>query len=115
MINPRKPALRLAGFTERFAKVNGARLHYRIGGTGSAVILLHGYAQTGHLWRPIMPLLAKRHTVVVPDLRGAGSSAKPATELVASDVHGHVIKGAGHWLMEEAPGMVIPAIENFVL
>ena len=79
MTSPRKPAPRLAGFTERFAKVNGARIHYRIGGKGSAVILLHGYAQTGHMWRPIMPILAERHTVVVPDLRGAGSSAKPAT------------------------------------
>src|SRR5262245_58429928 len=79
MTNSRKPASRLAGFTERFAKVNGTRIHYHIGGKGPAVILLHGYAQTGHMWRPIMPILAERHTVVVPDLRGAGSPAKPAT------------------------------------
>jgi pimeloyl-ACP methyl ester carboxylesterase len=70
---------RLAGFTERFAKVNGVRLRYQVGGRGSAVVLLHGYAETGHMWRPIMPLLAERHTVVVPDLRGAGGSAKPAS------------------------------------
>ncbi len=66
-----------AGFAERFAMVNGVRLHYLIGGKGSPVVLLHGYAQTGHMWLPIMPLLAKRHTVIVPDLRGAGGSAKP--------------------------------------
>jgi pimeloyl-ACP methyl ester carboxylesterase len=74
---PRKTASRLAGFTERFAKVNGVRLRYLIGGQGSAVVLLHGYAETGRMWRPIMPLLAERHAVVVPDLRGAGGSAKP--------------------------------------
>lgn len=65
------------GFSDRFADVNGVRLHYRIGGTGSPVVLLHGYAQTGHMWSPIMPKLAQRHTVIVPDLRGAGGSSKP--------------------------------------
>src|SRR5436853_5858066 len=68
-----------ARFTERFTKVNGVRLRYLVGGQGSAVVLLHGYAETGHMWRPLMPLLAERHTVVVPDLRGAGGSAKPAS------------------------------------
>jgi pimeloyl-ACP methyl ester carboxylesterase len=65
------------GFVEHFAKVNGVRLRYLIGGKGTAVVLLHGYAETSHMWNPIMPLLAKRHTVIVPDLRGAGGSAKP--------------------------------------
>jgi pimeloyl-ACP methyl ester carboxylesterase len=73
----RQTAPRSAGFTERFAKVNGVRLRYLIGGQGSPVVLLHGYAETSHMWRPIMPSLAERHTVVVPDLRGAGGSAKP--------------------------------------
>jgi pimeloyl-ACP methyl ester carboxylesterase len=81
----------LRGFTDRFAKVNGARLHYLIGGSGSPVVLLHGYAETGHMWRPIMPLLAQRHTVLVPDLRGAGGSAKPADgydkKNMAVDIH----------------------------
>jgi pimeloyl-ACP methyl ester carboxylesterase len=65
------------GFSDRFADVNGTRLHYRIGGAGSPVVLLHGYAQTGHMWTPLMPKLAQRHTVIVPDLRGAGGSSKP--------------------------------------
>lgn len=69
----RKPA----GFADRFADVNGVRLHYLIGGKGSPVVLLHGYTQTGHMWRPLVPSLAQRHTVIVPDLRGAGGSAKP--------------------------------------
>src|SRR6266446_2199212 len=80
-----------AGFTERFAKANGVRLRYLIGGQGSPVVLLHGYAETGHMWRPIMPLLARRHTVVVPDLRGAGGSAKPPAgydkKTMAVDIH----------------------------
>ena len=79
MTRPRRTALRPAGFTERFANVNGVRLRYLVGGQGSPVVLLHGYAETSHMWRPIMPLLAERHTVVVPDLRGAGGSAKPAS------------------------------------
>jgi pimeloyl-ACP methyl ester carboxylesterase len=80
-----------ARFTERFAKVNGVRLRYLVGGQGSAVVLLHGYAETGHMWHPIMPSLAERHTVVVPDLRGAGGSAKPASgydkKTMAVDIH----------------------------
>ena len=84
-------AARPARLVERFAKVNGVRLRYLLGGQGSAVVLLHGYAETGHMWRPIMPMLAARHTVVVPDLRGAGRSAKPASgydkKNMAVDVH----------------------------
>src|SRR5713226_10009564 len=80
-----------AGFTEHFADVNGVRLHYFIGGKGSPVVLLHGYAETGHMWLPIMPLLAQRHTVIVPDLRGAGGSAKPESgydkKTMAVDIH----------------------------
>jgi len=80
-----------AGFTERFADVNGARLHYFIGGKGSPVVLLHGYAETSHMWLPIMPLLAERHTVIVPDLRGAGDSSKPESgydkKNMAVDIH----------------------------
>lgn len=79
------------GFVERFADVNGVRLHYLIGGTGSPVVLLHGYTQTGHMWRPLMSPLAKRHTVIVPDLRGAGRSARPESgydkKTLAVDIH----------------------------
>jgi pimeloyl-ACP methyl ester carboxylesterase len=80
-----------AGFSERFAVVNGVRLHYLIGGRGSPVVLLHGYTQTSHMWLPIIPLLAQRHTVIVPDLRGAGGSAKPDSgydkKNMAVDIH----------------------------
>jgi len=80
-----------AGFTEHVADVNGVKLHYFIGGKGSPVVLLHGYAETGHMWLPIMPLLAKNHTVIVPDLRGAGDSSKPESgydkKNMAVDIH----------------------------
>ena len=80
-----------AGFTERDAEVNGVRIHYSMGGKGSPVVLLHGYAQTSHMWNPIMPLLAKNHTVIVPDLRGAGGSSKPESgydkKNMAMDIH----------------------------
>ena len=85
------PAAVVPGFSERFADVNGVRLHYTIGGQGSPVVLLHGFAQTSKMWRPLMPLLAARHTVIVPDLRGAGESAKPEggydKKTMAVDIH----------------------------
>lgn len=70
-------ATRSDEFPTHSAVVNEVRLHYRIGGSGSPVMLLHGFAETGHMWDPLLPLLAPRHTVVVPDLRGAGASDKP--------------------------------------
>ena len=80
-----------AGFTEGFAQLNGVRLHYFIGGKGNPVVLLHGYAQTSHMWTPLMPLLATNHTVIVPDLRGAGDSSRPDTgydkKTMAVDIH----------------------------
>jgi len=91
MTSSRRTGARPAGFTERFAKVNGVRLRYLLGGKGSPVVLLHGYAETGHMWRPIMPVLAERHTVVVPDLRGAGGSTKSPSgydkKNMAVDIH----------------------------
>lgn len=80
-----------AGFTEKYADVNGVRIHYFIGGNGSPVVLLHGYTETSHMWFPIMPLLASNHTVIVPDLRGAGDSSKPESgydkKNMAVDIH----------------------------
>ncbi len=61
----------------RFANVNGVRLHYRFAGKGDPIVLLHGYAETSHMWLPLVPQLASNHAVIVPDLRGAGQSSKP--------------------------------------
>ena len=75
----------------RFAEVNGTRLHYLAAGQGDPVLLLHGYAQTSHMWRPLIPELAKTHTVIAPDLRGFGASAKPDggydKKTMAQDIH----------------------------
>ena len=75
----------------RFAEVNETRLHYLIAGQGDPVLLLHGYAQTSHMWRPLIAELAKTHTVIAPDLRGFGESAKPDggydKKTMAQDIH----------------------------
>ncbi|GAB2583326.1 alpha/beta fold hydrolase [Spirosoma areae] len=65
-----------AGFTSRTATVNGVRLHYVIGGQGEPLVLLHGWPETWYEWHRVMPALAQRYTVIVPDLRGIGESDK---------------------------------------
>ena len=65
----------------RKAKVDGAELHYLTAGKGPALILLHGYAETSRMWRPIIPVLAERFTVIAPDLPGIGDSSIPAEGL----------------------------------
>ena len=56
---------------------NGTTIHVRVGGRGPAVVLLHGYGETGDMWVPMARELMRDHTVVVPDLRGMGLSSKP--------------------------------------
>ncbi|MGH3587661.1 MAG: alpha/beta fold hydrolase [Pseudonocardia sp.] len=56
----------------------GIELNVAVGGDGPAIVLLHGFPQTHLMWRHVAPLLADRHTVICPDLRGYGASAKPA-------------------------------------
>src|SRR5882762_9044097 len=60
------------------ATVDGLQFHYLTAGNGPAVILLHGYTQTSRMWRPIIPLLAEKFTVIAPDLPGIGDSSIPA-------------------------------------
>lgn len=67
-----------AGFQSRDIAVNGTTIHVRVGGRGPAVVLLHGYGETGDMWVPMAADLSRDHTVIVPDLRGLGMSAKPA-------------------------------------
>lgn len=66
-----------AAFQSRDMAANGTTLHVRVGGAGPAVVLLHGYGETGDMWAPLAAALMKDHTVVVPDLRGMGLSAHP--------------------------------------
>jgi pimeloyl-ACP methyl ester carboxylesterase len=80
----------------RFANVDGVRLHYLFAGKGNPVVLLHGYAETSHMWRPLIAKLASTHTVIAPDLRGAGQSSKPADgytkAAMAKDIHALALK-----------------------
>src|SRR5881628_1216110 len=82
----------------RTAEINGVKLHYITAGHGAPLILLHGYAETSLMWRPIIPLLAKRFAVTAPDLPGIGDSSIPPNGLdvktAATRVHA-LVKGLG--------------------
>jgi pimeloyl-ACP methyl ester carboxylesterase len=76
----------------RTADVGGVSLHYLIAGHGTPLILLHGYAETSRMWRPIIPALAEKFLVIAPDLPGIGDSEIPADGLemktAAARIHG---------------------------
>src|SRR5262249_40859364 len=67
-----------ANFGTENIMTNGAQIYVRVGGKGPAVVLLHGYGETGDMWTPLAVRLAVDHTVIVPDLRGLGLSSRPA-------------------------------------
>jgi pimeloyl-ACP methyl ester carboxylesterase len=64
-------------FHTQMVETNGTSLYVRVGGQGPAVVLLHGFGDTGDMWAPLAAVLVKDHTVIVPDLRGMGLSAHP--------------------------------------
>ena len=68
----RRPAVR----SERIV-LHGHDVHYRIGGEGPAIVLIHGITSTSETWSDVLPWLAERYTVLAPDLMGHGESAKP--------------------------------------
>lgn len=68
-----------SGFHTQMVQTNGTSLYVRVGGEGPAIVLLHGFGDTGDMWAPLAADLIKGHTVVVPDLRGMGMSAHPDT------------------------------------
>jgi pimeloyl-ACP methyl ester carboxylesterase len=70
-----------SGIASLTKDVGGLKLHYLTAGHGPSLILLHGYAETSRMWRPIMPVLAERFTVIAPDLPGIGDSGIPADGL----------------------------------
>jgi pimeloyl-ACP methyl ester carboxylesterase len=65
----------------RTADIDGVKLHYLTAGHGPTVILLHGFAENSRMWRPIIPLLAEKFTVIAPDLPGIGDSGIPADKI----------------------------------
>ena len=70
--NPATPAISV-----KTADVDGLRIHYMTAGHGTALILLHGYAETSRMWRPMIPQLAGKFMVIAPDLPGIGDSSIP--------------------------------------
>ena len=86
------------GIAIRSAEAGGVKLQYLSAGRGPAVLLLHGYAETSRMWRPLIPKLAAEHTVIAPDLPGIGDSSIPADGLdmtnAAIRVH-QLMKGLG--------------------
>jgi pimeloyl-ACP methyl ester carboxylesterase len=79
---------------ETSATVSGVKIHYLTEGKGPPVVLLHGFGETSHMWRPLIAPLARDHLVVAPDLRGIGGSDKPDggydKKTMAADIHGLV-------------------------
>ncbi len=67
-----------SGFKTRMVKADGADIYVRYGGSGPAVLLIHGFGDTGDMWNRLASVLARSHTVIVPDLRGMGLSSHPA-------------------------------------
>lgn len=65
----------------KFATVEGIKIHYLSAGQGPTVILLHGYTQTSRMWRPLIPKLTDKFTVIAPDLPGIGESDIPKDRL----------------------------------
>jgi len=69
--------MKTSRFNSRSANIDRTKIHYTIGGSGPAVVLLHGFAETSRMWAPILPALAAKFTVVAPDLPGIGDSSIP--------------------------------------
>src|SRR5450755_2372150 len=82
----------------KFATVDGVKMHYLTAGHGPTVLLLHGYAETSRMWRPLIPTLAAKFTVIAPDLPGIGDSDIPKEGLdmksAATTIHA-LIKSLG--------------------
>ncbi|MEO8764321.1 MAG: alpha/beta hydrolase [Ginsengibacter sp.] len=91
-----KPAAPPPGFTHKYTKVNGIKIHYVTGGKGDLLLLIHGFGQNWFMWNRLMPALSKHFTIIAPDLPGVGESGKPKDgydkKALAKDIHGLVSK-----------------------
>src|SRR5262245_40866166 len=93
-LTAQQPQSGTAAITVRTATVDGLKLQYLVAGHGPTIVLIHGYAETSRMWRPLIPRLASNFTVVAPDLPGIGGSAIPTDGLdmthAATRIHGLV-------------------------
>jgi pimeloyl-ACP methyl ester carboxylesterase len=101
------------GFRTHQIPTNGTTLFVRTGGVGPAVVLLHGYGETGDMWGALAARLAPRYTVIVPDLRGMGLSARPAGGY-DKKTQGHDIAGVLDALKIDKADLVTHDIGNIV-
>jgi pimeloyl-ACP methyl ester carboxylesterase len=85
-----------SGFASHTVQAGGRTIYYRIGGSGPAVLLLHGYGDTGQMWSALAPLMAA------------------FAKAVAVNVRTSVIPDSGHWLMDENPAATIAALSAFL-
>ena len=100
-------------FHGHLIQTNGTSLYVRVGGSGPAVVLLHGYGETGDMWEPLAVRLAADHKVIVPDLRGMGLSLKPAAGY-DKKTQGHDIAGVLDALKITHADLVTHDIGNMV-
>jgi pimeloyl-ACP methyl ester carboxylesterase len=100
-------------FKSQNIKVDGATIYTRSGGIGPAVIMLHGFGDTGDMWAPVAADLCQHHTVVVPDLRGMGLSSHPENGY-EKKAQAHDIAGILDKLKVEAADLVTHDIGNMV-
>lgn len=76
----------------RWARLSAVLMHYLAAGEGDPVLLLHGWPQTSHEWRHVIPLLAPRHRIVAPDLRGLGDTSRPLEGYDSRTVAGDLVE-----------------------
>jgi len=102
-----------SSFHARLIQTNGTALYVRVGGSGPAVVLLHGYGETGDMWEPLAEKLAVDHMVIVPDLRGMGLSLRP-TGGYDKKTQGHDIAAVLDSLKVDHADLVTHDIGNMV-
>lgn len=85
------------GFTTRTATVDGCTVSATIGGHGPAVVLIHGYAEDSRMWKPLARVLARRFTVIAPDLPGIGNSPIPSSGLDMTTSARRIHDGVASW------------------
>jgi pimeloyl-ACP methyl ester carboxylesterase len=108
MVQPFPP-----GFYDEEIETDGARIHVRVGGRGPAVVMLHGFGDTGDMWAPLATALGHGRLVVVPDLRGMGLSSHPEKGYDKKSQGGDVARILDHLEIDKT-GLVTHDIGNMV-
>ncbi|MBV9251593.1 MAG: alpha/beta hydrolase [Acetobacteraceae bacterium] len=101
------------GFQTEEIETDGATIHVRVGGQGSAVIMLHGFGDTGDMWAPLAAVMVHDHIIAVPDLRGMGLSSHPEDGYDKKTQAGDVVRVLDKLKIQEAD-LVTHDIGNMV-